>query len=406
MEKQKLPLAGMKVIELATVVAAPTVGRLLANYGAEVIKIETPPFGDQQRRIGKTYQLTTADDDNPGFDIFNAGKKCVSINLKTVEGKEVFHRLLKDADVFVSNVRMESLIRMGIGYETLSKEYPRIIYAHLSGLGLKGPDAAKPGFDVSTFWLRTGCLTDFVPKGMTHILPTYGFGDTVTAANLLSGILMAYIAREKTNKGTMVSISLYGTGIWTNSFNMLCTQPQFGKKYPLPSSSPDPFTGWFVCGDGVTIYAMTKEYRRDKEKYAALFDMPELLNDPRCEDMDAMNASGIIHEIFQKVIDAFKTKTSEEWLNLFEENDIPYGRETHFADVYKDEQAWVNGSFENIEYPCGTVAMPKPPVHFSEYGQREFTKAGRVGENTAEVLKMLGFGDAEINDMREKKAVF
>lgn len=405
MEKQKLPLEGVKVIELATVVAAPTVGRIMASFGAEVIKIETPPFGDQQRRIGKTYQLTTDDGNNPGFDVFNTGKKCISVNLKTGEGQEIFHRLIKDADVFVSNIRMDSLIRMGIGYETLSEKYPGLIYAHLSGLGLKGPDANKPGFDVSTFWLRTGCLIDFVPKGMTHILPTYGFGDTVTAANLLSGILAAYIGKEKTGKGTMVTISLYGTGIWTNTFNMLCTQPQFGKKYPLPSSSPDPFTGWYECRDGVTIYSMTKEYRRDKEKYARLFNMPELVEDPCCEDMDSMRESGIIDEIYQKVIDAFKLRDSEEWLELFEKEDIPYGREIHFADVYKDEQAWINGSFESIEYPSGTVAMPRPPVQFSEYGQREFKISGSVGEDTEEVLRNHGFTGTEIEEMREKKVV-
>lgn len=406
MNKQKLPLEGVKVIELATVVAVPVVGRLLAHYGAEVIKIETPPFGDQQRRMGKTYQMVAEDHNNPGFDVFNSGKKCISVNLKTEDGLAVFYRLLEEADIFIANIRMESLAKMGLDYETLSQQYPKLIYAHLSGFGLKGPDAGRPGFDVSTFWLRTGALIDFVPKGMTHMLPTYGFGDEVTAANLLTGILSAYIGREKTGQGTMVTISLYGTGIWTNAFNILCTQPPFGKEYPLPSSSPDPFTGWYVCKDGITIYAMTKEYRRDKEKFAVLFDMPELIEDPRYENMDSMREEGVIDLCYQRVIDAFKTRDSEEWLTLFEEYDIPYGRDIHFKDVYQDEQAWVNGSFINVDYPCGTVAVPKPPVQFSAYAEKEFEIKGSVGEDTERVLRAHGYSSQEIDSMKEKKAVF
>lgn len=405
MNEGTMPLKGLKVIELATVVAAPTVGRLLATYGAEVIKIETPPLGDLQRRIGNTYQMTVEDRNNPGFDLYNSGKKLVSINLKTTDGQKIFHRLMEDADIFISNIRMDSLKKMGLDYPTLSERYPRLIYAHLSGYGLKGPDAKRPGFDVSTFWLRTGALTDFVPGGVTHMLPTYGFGDEVTAANLLSGILMAYIARQQTNRGTMVTISLYATGIWTNAFNIVCTQPQFGKKYPLPSSSPDPFSGWFVCGDGKTIYMMVKEYRRDKATYAEIFDMPELLTDPRCENMDTMRDSGLMDYYFAKVIEVMKTKSSDEWIELLEKYDIPYGHEIHFADVYKDEQAWANDSFTNVEYPSGTLAVPNPPVRFSEYEQRAFAIMGGVGENTEEVLREHGFSAEECSDMRARGVI-
>ncbi len=397
--KKPLPLAGMKVVELATVVAAPVVGRLLANYGAEVIKIETPPFGDQQRRIANVYQMTTADGDNPGFDVFNSGKKKIALNLKTKAGMEVMEKLLEDADVFLSNVRMGSLTKMALDYESVHEKHPRLIYAHLSGYGLKGPDAQRPGFDYSTFWLKTGALSDFVPGGVTHLAPTYGFGDIVTAANLLSGILMAIIGREKTGKGSMVTISLYGTGIWTNAFNVLCTQPQFGMAYPPSESTVDPFSGWHVCADGKSVYCMTKEYRRDKLKFAEIYNMPELLTDPRFEDMDTIRESGVAAEYGEKVDRFMAARTSDEMIAIFEKYDIPYGPETHFADICKDEQAWANDCLENVTYPSGVVAMPKPPVKFSEYDQREFKVCGAVGEETHEVLNSLGYSDEDIDEM-------
>lgn len=404
-EKKPLPLEGLKVIELATVVAVPTVGRLLANYGAEVIKIETPPYGDQQRRIANLYQMTTADGDNPGFDIFNTGKKKISLNLKTSAGVEVMDKLLKDADIFLSNVRMESLKKMSLDYDSMSAKHPKIVYAHLSGYGLNGPDAQRPGFDYSTFWLRTGALIDFVPGGVTHLSPTYGFGDMVTAANLLSGILMAVIGREKTGKGSMVTISLYGTGIWTNAFNVMCTQPQFGMEYPPPEQLTDPFNGWHICADGKSVYCMTKEYRRDKLKYSEIYDMPELLTDPRFEDMDTIRESGVTAEYAKKVTDYIAAKTSDEMVAIFEKYDIPYGRETHFEDVYKDEQAWANDCFEKVVYPSGPVVVPKPPVKFSEYDQREFKICGAVGEETYDVLSSLGYDSGAIEEMGKSGAL-
>lgn len=152
---QDLPLAGVRVLELATVVAAPTAARIMAAYGAQVIKVEAPN-GDLLRPLGTAHQLPAEDGNNPLFDLFNAGKELAAINLKTPEGMALFHRLLARSDVFITNVRMRSLEKMGLGYETLKEAYPRLIYAHFSGFGLTGPDVDRPGFDSTAFWLRSG----------------------------------------------------------------------------------------------------------------------------------------------------------------------------------------------------------------------------------------------------------
>lgn len=154
-QKKKMPLEGIRVVELATVVAAPTASRVLCAFGAEVIKVETK-IGDEMRRAGEFEMVVCEDDKNPLFTIQNSGKRLTSIDLKNPDGKAAMLKLLETADVFLTNVRLPSLGRLGLDYETLHAAYPGLVYAHFSGFGPKGPDAAKPGFDSTAFWLRSG----------------------------------------------------------------------------------------------------------------------------------------------------------------------------------------------------------------------------------------------------------
>ena len=162
--KKALPLEGLRVIELATVVAAPTAARLLADYGAEVIKIEIPGAGDSLRIVGDMHQMPIEPDNNPLFDAFNTGKRLLGLNLKSAEGMEILFKLLEGADVFLTNTRMRSLEKMGLGYEALKERFPRLIYAHFSGFGLDGPEKDRPGFDSTAFWLRPGTETSLPPR--------------------------------------------------------------------------------------------------------------------------------------------------------------------------------------------------------------------------------------------------
>ena len=146
-QKKKMPLEGIRVVELATVVAAPTASRVLCAFGAEVIKVETK-IGDEMRRAGEFEMVVCEDDKNPLFTIQNSGKRLTSIDLKNPDGKAAMLRLLETADVFLTNVRLPSLGRLGLDYETLHAAYPGLVYAHFSGFGPKGPDAAKLGFPV------------------------------------------------------------------------------------------------------------------------------------------------------------------------------------------------------------------------------------------------------------------
>ncbi len=404
--KIKMPLEGIKVIELATVVAAPTAGRMLCAYGAEVIKVETA-IGDEQRRAGEFEMVVCEDYKNPLFTIQNSGKTLVSINLKTPEGKEAMLKLLADADVLLTNVRAASLDRLGLGYKTLHERFPQLVYAHFSGFGLEGPDAAKPGFDSTAFWLRNGPLADWQGPGSFPFTPSYAFGDMATSSVFFSGILMALMGREKTGTGTLVNTSLFASGIWCNAIPVVSHQPQFGgKRKNDPLRPADPFSHFYKCRDDRWIGVFDNEYRRELPKFAALFGMPDIAEDPRCATLESICETDAVVEVVTRLNAIFLTKTSAEWLAYLGENNVSCELMRHIRDVSSDEQAIANGYVRQVTFKDDLkVMMPCPPVHFSEFGTRPYVPAGRLGEDTDVVFRNLGYSDEEIAEMREKKAI-
>ena len=405
MEK-KLPLEGIKVVEMATVVAAPVTARMFADYGAEVYKVEVPPAGDLLRPTGKGHTLPAEEGNNPLFDMYNSGKNLIAINLKTEEGKQVFFHLLADTDVFVTNIRMQSLIKMGIDYDSLKERFPRLIYGHFSGFGMEGAEVNRPGFDQTAFWFRSGAATDIETPGSFPIRASFGFGDIVTAGSFMNGLLMALIAREKTQHGTFVATSLQRAAIWCNATAVINSQPQYGKVYPVDRYSPwDPFSDFYCCRDGEWVAFMEKKYENDRYIFARIFELPELIEDPDLESLDTMRDSGKLQEVTHKLEKIMKSRPSDEWIRIFEENDVACEKGRHFKDVYLDPQARANGAFEDVAYPDGVTAMPTPPLSFSEYGKKPFCKAGPVGRDTDRVLGALGYSTDEIEALRKKKAV-
>ena len=281
MEKNmNMPLAGVRVVELATVVAAPTTSRMLCAYGAEVVKVETL-YGDEMRRAGKTELTPYEDYKNPLFTVHNSNKRLTSINFKDPEGKAALLKLIGEADVFITNVREASLRRSGLDYDTLRESFPQLIYAHFSGFGPKGPVASNPGFDSTGFWLRSGPMADWQVEGSFPFVPTYAFGDMATSSVLLSGILMALLGREKTGCGTKVETSLFASGIWCNSVGVVETQFERRHLNPDPFRPADPFDTTYKCADGKWIGVYVNEYKKDKAKLAKLLGMEDILEDPR-----------------------------------------------------------------------------------------------------------------------------
>lgn len=401
-----MPLEGIKVIELSTIAAAPAAARVLSDYGAEVIKVETLR-GDPIRLTGGFLNLPFKEDCNPLFDLLNTGKKCISINIKTDEGKKALYELLSDADVFITNNREEALQRSGFDYETLRERFPRLVFAQFSGFGDRGPDKNAPGFDASAFWLRTGPMADWQADGLFPISPAFAFGDLATASTIVSGIMMALYAREKTGKGTRVSTSLFGSGVWCGGTSILAAQKPFNKDLkPKPLEPTHPFWHYYRCGDGVWMGIFCKEYFKDYPYYAKVFGVEDLMADPVFADAAKLTGSEELRNCVRRMNELVAAKTSEEWGKILTEADIPYEFAKPTGSVAEDEQALANGYIEKLQYPNGlSVGMPGYPLELEGFEKRRCEAGAPIGGDTDSILAGLGLTPEQIAALKESGVV-
>lgn len=400
------PLSGIKVLDLSTFVAAPVCARLLADMGAHVIKVERPD-GDAWRLTGKAYiPGRFSDAENPVFDIYNSGKKHIALDLKTAEGKEVFFKLLAQADVFVTNTRPAALKRLGISYEDLKAQFPSLVYGIVLGYGEKGPDSNKPAFDTTGYWSKSGFLRDMATMNENYapVNPPFGVGDTITGYLLMGEICAALYRRSQTGLGDYVRSSLYHNGIFTMGTMEIITQQPFGRAFPTTRTGHGIPGGAYQCADDEWLYIAVGYAQALIPKLCAAIGMPELAEDPRYDTAQKrMENQREYYSIFR---DAFRAKPIRYWLKVAEELDLPIVRMNHFSDVAEDEQAWVNGYLENVEFASGNVdVMPSSPIEMDSVGQLKTIPAPTVGADTADIMKTLGYSDGEIARMKETGAV-
>ena len=404
MEQEK-PLSKIKVLELSTFVCGPTTARLLADMGAEVIKVESLK-GDSWRRSGVSFlPYRFEEKENPIFDIYNTGKKHISLNLKTSEGMEVFERLLSEADVFVTNVRPASLKKLKLSYEDLKEKYPRLIYASVSGYGEKGPDAHKPAFDTATFWARGGFLRDMsaMKEDYEPVLAPIGVGDTATAYLLVAEICASLYRREVTGKGDSVTSGLYHNAIFCLGTMLLMAQPPFGRNYPYNRVDNGVPEGCYKCADGEWVYFALGDPSVNLPRIVALIGHPDLLEDSRFSPDKRWENR---YEFYAYFRDAFLTKTADEWVKLGEEYDVTLVRAAHFKEVCEDAQAWENGYLERVTFPNGHEdTVPVSPIEMDSVGKVSTRPAPACGADTVLILKSLGYTDEAIARMQEGGAI-
>lgn len=402
--ENKKPLQGIKVVDLSTYVAAPVCARMLADMGAEVIKIETFR-GDPWRETAKACTYTD-DYENPVFDIYNAGKKSVCLNIKHELGMKALMEMLSEADVFITNTRPRSLAKLGLDYETLHKKFPRLIYGTIVGFGEKGPDADSPGFDNVAYWTRSGFLMDMSIKseGSYPVLSPTGTGDTVTGGMLFGGIMTALYQREKTGEGDYVSTALYNTGIWVLASMIMQAQEKYNVKFPKERIDSSPFSSPYLCADGEWICITVLDYMRYRDSLFKILGIEEEMSQfdiPTSAHMKKQSAQ--IIPIMEK---AFLKKTSKEWEKLLKEADMVCGVMTHMKDVSVDEQAIVNQFIQEFHFRNGeTCMMPCPPIRLQSQNAPLAKSAPLVGEHTKDVLLGMGYDMEQIETMLQAGAV-
>lgn len=399
------PLSGIKVVELATFVAGPVTARLMADMGAEVIKVEAPG-GDGWRASGISYASRRfSKDENPVFDIYNTGKKHISLNLKTSKGMEAMHKLLARADVFITNTRPAALKRLGLAYEDLSEKYPRLIYAIVLGYGEKGPDADKPAFDTTAFWSRSGFLRDMAPLTGEYspVSTPSSVGDTATGYLLMGEISTALFNRTRTGKGDLVSSTLFHNGIFCMGTMTIMTQKPFGRSYPSTRVDLGAPAGTYECADGEWIFFALGNAALTVPRFCKMIGRLDLIDNPIMEPSNRWANRQEIYDIFKK---AFLTQPSDYWLKLAEEADVPLVRMAHFSDVSEDPQAWANNFVEHVQFRNGNVdVMPTSPIEMASCTPPKTVPAPLNGADSVSILEALGYSAEEIAQMASCGAV-
>ena len=398
------PLEGVRVVELATYAAAPAALRVLADWGAEVWKVESFD-GDPYRRQAPVFNIPLMEDENLSFDMTSLNKKFVALNLKNAEGMQALHSMLQNADVLVTSFRQKALDKLGLSYDALKEKYPRLVMAQMFGYGDKGPEKDTAGYDVTCYVARGGILGSFHERGTSPINEPNAFGDYQVALTLASGICAALYAREKTGKGDRVVTSLFHQALWAMSVPIMSSQ--YGNTYPKSRMEvANPFNNTYRTSDDRWLIICVPDYDVYFRKMMGLFGREDVFED---EDINTIGnvlarktqskAIGIIGESMSK-------KTLAEWLKIFKENDVPCEKGALPSEILDDPQAWAIDGLRKVTYPSGNErVITTTPVRFESMGDPDAVIARGLGSDTASVLRYCGYPEAAINKMQHDKSI-
>jgi crotonobetainyl-CoA:carnitine CoA-transferase CaiB-like acyl-CoA transferase len=397
-EKREGPLDGIRVLECAVFHAGPGGSAILGDLGAEVIKIETPA-GDPERHWINAGGIDFAlgNGDSAMFEASNRNKRGICIDIKKQEGREIFDRLAKQADVFVTNLRKSTKVKMGIDYGTLSRLNPRIIHASVSGYGLDGPMSDIGAYD-PLGQARSGMM--FVTGSSQPTMLHLGLLDQATAIALSHAILTALFVRERKGIGQEVHVSLYSTALWIQYANLLlCNLLSTDPCVPATRLHHSPLRNAFCCQDGGWILGTHHPEEKYWPSFCEATEQTALLDDP-----DFTNDSGKpvnYPRLVEHFDEVFATKPRDEWMEIFRKRGLMFCSVQHILEVPGDPQALANDYVVPFDHPAlGSIQIPGYPVDFSACRAGTRSAAPRLGEHTDQVLRELGYADPDIDTLR------
>ncbi|MGH8687801.1 MAG: CaiB/BaiF CoA transferase family protein [Burkholderiales bacterium] len=398
-------LSGVRVLEAASMIMVPSVGAVLADYGAEVIKLE-PIEGDLNRR-GHHIPGMPVHDYEYCFLPDNRGKRSLAIDLKAPEARSILRRLVENTDVFLTNHRPKSLAGLGLDWPELQAINPRLIYAHGTGFGDAGDEIDKPGFDSVCYWARSGMEANMFPLDGWLGPLGYGTGDHPTGMALFSAVLLALIARERSGRGTRVSCSLLASGAWSNA--VMLQAKLLGATFleRRPREDARSFTSvYYRAGDRRLFKMAVVDTQRDWPKVCRAIGRAELASDPRYATLDERVKDGRMRELIDICDGIFATQPMAHWRRRLEEADVPYSVVATFDDVVADKQMAANGVFTEFDDPVlGRVRTVDTPMHIEDHAKVAPRPAPRLGEHTHELLAELGMDQREIDALLERRVV-
>ncbi len=396
------PLHGIKVVEMGIWVAGPATSAVLGDWGAEVTKIENPTGGDPVRGL-MAMGLGFEPPVNPSLELDNRNKRSVAVNVQTPEGSAVVRRLLRDADVFVTNVRRAGLERAGLSYESVRQDNPRLIYASLSGYGTHGPEKDRAAFDYAAFWARAGAMASLgEPEGPP---PTQrpAMGDHPAGLSLAGAICAALFHRERTGEGQEVHLSLFQAGLWMMATDIqVCLITGLGSA-PTGRAVPNPLWNHYRAKDERWFHLVMLQPDRYWSRFCQAIERPELEKDPRYETVFTRARHSL--ELITLLDGIFATKTRSEWGDVFDRYDLVWGPVQSVAEVVHDPQARALGAFATVAHRTGDIEVVRTPVEFGSTPATIRHGAPELGQHTEEVLLENGYSWEDIAALKEKGAI-
>lgn len=401
-------LEGIKVIDVTAYAFVPSAGGVMAHWGADVIKVESPAGPDPMRFIGGSAEPGKS---SATFKHYSRGKRSIALNLASDEGRELLYRLVEDADVFLTSYLTPTRKKLGIDVEDIRKINPNIVYARGSGHGPKGPDADRPGYDALSWWYRGSLGQTAMDMTGVEWPPTMvGHGDGMAGLVFAGGICTALLHRERTGEGIVVDSSLMGTAVWFNGLAIMGVQFNHGRQTPAPAKRP-PLPEGVAPGmiSAVRSIYQTKDYRflnilfltdddRDFADLCERADLADLASDERFSTARQRMANS--DELTAILEDVFASRTLDEWKERLATARGAWAPIQTPEEVHEDPQTIANGFMRHVDYPDGGLTMPVPPIQFDEEAG-DPPRAPDFAEHTDQILAELGCDAQQIQRYRE-----
>jgi crotonobetainyl-CoA:carnitine CoA-transferase CaiB-like acyl-CoA transferase len=395
------PLEGIRVVELGVWVAGPSATGIMCDWGAEVVKVE-PLTGDPLRGIGL---MLAPGDLPPQFELDNRGKKSVALDLATPEGHEAMLVLVRRADVFVSNVRYGGLERLGLGYEALRAENPRLVYAHVSAYGPGHEDSDRAAFDVGAYWARGGVAWMLQGPGGELPVQRGGMGDHFTGSNAAGAICAALFHRERTGEGQLITTSLARTAAYQLGWDL--NQALKGQIMPAPvprERSPNPLIAPYPVKGGRWIWLLMLQGDRHWPDFLRAIDREEWAADPRFETLLKRFENG--PALVAAIDEVMAQRTQEEWAPILDAHDIWWAPVHTIEEVTADPLMAKAGAWVDVPTADGgTRRMVATPADFHGTPWAPAGPVPQLGQDTEIVLMDLGYEWEQIEALKAKGVI-
>lgn len=397
-------LDGIKVVEIATFVFGPGCTAIMSDFGADVIKIESPGIGDPMRHAHKSPPFMPLE-----FPYLwqqdNRNKRSIALDMKQPEGRDVLLQLVREADVLVTNFPPNVLERLKIRYEDLLPENDRLVYAQITGYGEKGDDANTPGFDGNAYWARTGLMNIVRTADSEPTLPAIAMGDHPSAMTMYAGVMTGLYQRERTGKGSKVYSSLMANGLWAAASNISGVLAGTAPAKQMNVSAPgNALVNHYQTKDDRWLSIIVLQEEKNWPYFIKAIDRADLAEDPRFIEKGIRHKNGKALALILREV--FRLRNAAEWKQCLRENNVTFSVVATFEEVVNDPQALLNDMFIDVEgHNFGRGQQVNSPFWVQGSAKVPAKVGSELGADASDILRELGYEDASIQQLTDKKVI-